>query len=275
MQSKSCILLISFLGKEDILTENIIMIPSSSSSAWDDCMSAMSPLPREMFRTPGNDASTIHAAEQRLNIQFPDDVKAMMQYCSGANLPLQTDDWRFHPVACLWSVEYWQDVEDSDYKETFDAIIEDKEKYRRFIIGNDPFGADYGKVVLLRLPRIPSSQHSAASVELCTLSFPEFIEFESLESWIRSSRTLTFDEYIQEWNGYLLDWRVLDDDTLEQQEKQTKIMSFANEQVRFYCQATGDTCAEAAWTRHSKEWEATVVPAIFNASLSNTEDSSA
>jgi hypothetical protein len=192
----------------------------------------------------------------------------------GANLPLQSDDWKFHPVACLWSVEYWQDVEDSGYKETFDFIIEDKEKYRRFIIGNDPFGADYGKVVLLRLPRIPSSQHSAAPVEFCTMIFPEFIEFESLESWIRSSRTLTFDEYIQEWNGYLLHWRVLDDDTLEQQEKQTKIMSFANEQVRDYFQATGDTCAEAAWTRHSKEWEATVVPAIFNASLSsNTEDS--
>jgi hypothetical protein len=253
------------------MTENI-MIPSSSSSAWNDCISAMSPLPKEMFRTPGNDASTIHAAEQRLNIQFSDNVKSMMQYCSGANLPFPAG--KMHPLSCLWSVEYWQNVEDSDYKESMDFILEDKEKYRRIIIGNNPFGADYGQVVLLR---IPSSHHSVAAVELVTMNIPEFTEFESLESWIRSSPTLSFDEYIQEWNTYIFesttDEGFLNDDTLEQQEKQTEMMSLVNEAVRKYCNWTGDTCAEAAWTRHSKEWEATVVPAIFN-SLSNTEDSS-
>lgn len=94
----------------------------------------------------------IAEAASRLSVTFPEDVIAIMKECSGFGLPGMALNLSFSPACTLHPIHLWFTYE--DLGEIFGDPFDEGQ---RIVIGENPFGADYG--YLVRIRRICSTPH--------------------------------------------------------------------------------------------------------------------
>jgi len=113
----------------------------------------------EFMWQAGDSDADIAAAEARLGIKLRDDVRQLMKVCSGAGagFPAPDDIGGVAAEVVLRSVKYWQPIATHGGIELpEDSIGEfEEEHFKEFglkdvvVIGENPWGADYGIFVLL------------------------------------------------------------------------------------------------------------------------------
>ena len=103
-----------------------------------------------VLRREGATESEIQAAEDRLGVHFPTDIKAIMQESNGFGLP-SLWNLSFSPSCTLLPVDLWFQYDDLGeiMGDPFDAGL-------RIVIGENPFGADYGYLVSLEYSKAVS-----------------------------------------------------------------------------------------------------------------------
>jgi hypothetical protein len=141
-----------------------------------------------------------------------------------------------------------------------------KQKDPQILIGNNPFGADCGKLVLLQFCPAKEGTTSTVSstdvmVEVVTMSIPQVQEYTSLEEWLQQTVILSSTEYYLEllWSTYLHETLDIDTSTPVDDDKRSMIMDCVDENVHDYCQFADDKCKLAAWRLNFKQWGGNIV----------------
>jgi hypothetical protein len=112
---------------------------------------------------------------------------------------------------------YWQDVEASLMRGNLQVVFDHNDNNNNFkqkddrqiLIRINPFGADYGELVLFQF--FPAKEgtsstisSTAAMVEAVMMNIPQVQEYQSLEEWPRWTAILSYKECLELlWSTYL------------------------------------------------------------------------
>ncbi|GAX83609.1 hypothetical protein CEUSTIGMA_g11033.t1 [Chlamydomonas eustigma] len=160
---------------------------------WELLSSGLGPL-APIFIRPGVTHAEIQEASLRLvgeSLHIPEEIIDILSASCGFGLP-QFGSLSFSPFVTLLPVTLW-----TVYVDVHEIFLQNQDKVpARLVIGENPFGADYGYIVLLRT--------NVWEVELVTENIPEVVAAGTFSRWI-ASEALTFEQHVEQLKAWLLD----------------------------------------------------------------------